>query len=300
VEFISLPMASVNSGLPILAANTGGAAFDVQYLEDEGYWKIDTETGKLTDGLYTISLTGEGFQTITDINQVTLLKRVNGGSWFCPGIHIPATGTTSIPTIARSGVSGYSNFGFGSGGNNPLPVELVEFNGMQADQSIQLNWLTASEINAAYFTVERSSDAVSFRALGNVAAHSISNQKREYALIDNSPSIGINYYRLNQFDWNGKNEYSEVIAVNYETLNSSPFIEWVHVDDRQNLSFYTSNNTSEITIRWFDISGRIVNEQSVSASGFIQTNANQHLQNGLYLVQFTDGKNEFVAKIIIK
>jgi hypothetical protein len=74
----------------------------------------------------------------------------------------------------------------------------------------------------------------------------------------------------------------------------------VHVDDRQNLSFYTSNNSSEITIRWFDISGRIVNEQSVSASGFIQTNANQHLQNGLYLVQFTNGKNEFVAKIIIK
>lgn len=175
VEFIETAMGS--AGLTIPAASTGGFGYDVSSTEDQGYWKIDNLAGTLTDGQYTISCTGEGFATITDLAQTTLLKRVGGGNWFCPGTHVASSGSTALPTVTRSGVSGYSNFGFGAPFSvNPLPVVLTSWEVVCAGDMHQLRWTTASEQHASHFDLQSSVDGNSWETVTTVAAQGTTTQ----------------------------------------------------------------------------------------------------------------------------
>lgn len=206
VEFLSSPMlsAAAAASFSIPAAATGGFGYDVTSVEDQGYWKIDNQAGTLTDGAYTISCTGEGFQTITDLAQTTLLKRVGAGDWFCPGTHEASSGSTSIPTVTRSGVSGYSNFGFGAPVSvNPLPVELTAWEVLCEDRNHQFYWQTASEKNADYFEIQRSEDGENWVGLTKVTAQGTSSMTTNYRV--ESPAVtGLVYYQLIQVDFDGK------------------------------------------------------------------------------------------------
>ncbi len=299
VEFINTPMAAVNSGLPILATNTGGAGFDVQYLEDEGYWKIDNQPGTLTDGLYTISLTGEAFQTVTDINQLTLLKRVGSGSWTCPGIHLATTGTTNLPIVSRSGVSGFSNFGFGSGGNNPLPVELLSFTAQPAGENIQLNWITGSEINAAWFEITRSKDAEHFEHFSRQSAVGNSTTHQYYQALDTEPETGISYYQLKQIDFNGDILKSDIIAVNLKQSDRD-FISQVSFEPLTGMLIgQTTQTDGIIQLRVYDLTGRLLSERAFNAESSSFRIALPELnQRGVYVIHFSSLQKEHVVKVL--
>ncbi len=86
-----------------------------------------------------------------------------------------------------------------------LPVALLDFNAqLNTNGTVQLNWLTATEINSSYFEVVRSTDGVNSTTLGKITAVGNSTQVRRYHFIDRSPLSGINYYKLLQYDLDGK------------------------------------------------------------------------------------------------
>ncbi len=98
-----------------------------------------------------------------------------------------------------------------------LPVKLSSFGGTAAGKTIVLNWATASEINTAYYEVEKSTDGLSFRTLGKVASsHAGTNLANTYTYPDADPANAINYYRLNMVDKDGQSAYSAVIKVAFE------------------------------------------------------------------------------------
>ena len=65
-----------------------------------------------------------------------------------------------------------------------LPVELVDFQAETRGEEVVLTWATASEINNDYFTVERSSDGVSFEPIAEIKGAGNSN----VCLLYTSPS----------------------------------------------------------------------------------------------------------------
>ncbi|MEZ5173133.1 MAG: T9SS type A sorting domain-containing protein [Bacteroidia bacterium] len=288
VEFINSPMASTTAGLPILAANTGGASFDVEYVEDEGYWQIDNQTGTLTDGQYTINLTGEEFQTVTDVSNLTLLKRVGTGPWTCPGNHIAASGPTNKPVVSRTAVSGFSNFGFGSGPNNPLPIELLSFTATPQSDLVNLEWTTASEINNDFFAVERSSDAKNFKLISTKPGAGNSTVLRNYTEVDKTPLNGISYYRLKQTDFNGDFSYSQTVAVNFNSSVAGN-IHWLNLNSETgNLHGALSGRFDDILhYSVYDMSGRIISNGSFNPSQGLFTIESGLTNQGIYLVRFT-------------
>jgi len=211
VQFVSTAMGL--AGLPIISTNTGGFGFNVTSTENQGYWQIDNESGKLTDGAYTISLTGEGVTTVNSLAGITLLKRVGAGNWTAPGTHVAASGSTAVPTVSRSGVSGWSNFGFGGNSANPLPVELIDFSAFCDDKISHVTWSTASEKNSDYFEVEVSTDLVSWSEVSQTSAAGNSSNKRDYTIADNL-TRGLRYYRLVQIDFDGKQRIYDPISLN--------------------------------------------------------------------------------------
>jgi hypothetical protein len=97
--------------------------------------------------------------------------------------------------------------------NPALPIELVSFTGYNNGEVNILNWVTASELNNDYFTIERSFDGISFIPIGTVEGAGNSNSLLSYSLTDLAPQVGNNYYRLKQTDYDGKFTYSQIINI---------------------------------------------------------------------------------------
>lgn len=95
-----------------------------------------------------------------------------------------------------------------------LPIVLTRFTGTQIKYNIQLNWATAQEINAAYFEIEHSINGTHFEKAGVVASrYANSNTETNYTFLHGAPKKGMNFYRLKQFDLDGKFKYSNIIPV---------------------------------------------------------------------------------------
>lgn len=101
-----------------------------------------------------------------------------------------------------------------------LPIELLSFSAEQSGKEVQLNWVTASETNNDFFTIERSSDAVKFEPILKVNGAGTSTNKNSYVNFDVNPLKGVSYYRLKQTDFDGAFAYSSTIPVTYKASES--------------------------------------------------------------------------------
>lgn len=94
-----------------------------------------------------------------------------------------------------------------------LPVELITFIGKKIGRNNELQWITASENDNDFFTVEKTIDGVYFENIKEIDGAGNSTQTLHYSIIDYSVQPIINYYRLKQTDYNGAFTFSELISI---------------------------------------------------------------------------------------
>jgi hypothetical protein len=102
----------------------------------------------------------------------------------------------------------------------PLPVELLYFKGESKGSYNHLNWATASESNSHYYLIERSYDAYVWENVGIEDAAGNTNSITEYYFKDFKVKNSVTYYRLSQYDYDGKYEVFRVIGID----NTKDFI----------------------------------------------------------------------------
>jgi len=95
-----------------------------------------------------------------------------------------------------------------------IPVELESFTAISNENSVTLNWSTATETNNFGFSIERknTSDEI-WREAGFVAGFGTTTERRNYSFTDENLNMGAYSYRLKQVDLDGTTEYSEAIVV---------------------------------------------------------------------------------------
>jgi photosystem II stability/assembly factor-like uncharacterized protein len=107
-----------------------------------------------------------------------------------------------------------------------IPVELISFNAESAGSDVRLNWVTATEVNNRGFEVQRSEvggrrsevgDRTEWEEIGFVAGSGTTTERRDYSYTDKNISAGTYNYRLKQVDLDGKESYSNEIAVDVNT-----------------------------------------------------------------------------------
>ena len=96
---------------------------------------------------------------------------------------------------------------------SPLPVELTRFNATAKDQSVNVDWATASEKNSDRFEIQRSATGEAFETVGTVKGQGNTSSAHNYAFVDSRPLAGRSYYRLRQVDTDGTTAFSPVAAV---------------------------------------------------------------------------------------
>ena len=186
-----------------------------------------------------------------------VLKKFTSGGGNSTYIHIcgcdawtAAEGTVNGPDILNCSL---------------LPVELLSFSSVLKNEEVLLNWATASETNNDFFSVERSSNGNKFNVLSEIKGAGNSTIQNNYSFADFIPLGGVSYYRLKQTDFNGKESYSEIIAVNNKNKNSIQLISYFVNDDKIfNLTFQT-HEKKETEINIFDSLGKVVYKKKINS-----------------------------------
>jgi hypothetical protein len=101
-----------------------------------------------------------------------------------------------------------------------LPVELTLFTARLNNNSIELNWKTATEVNNYGFEIERGENNSNFEKIGFVKGNGNSNSPKEYLFVDNETLSGNYSYRLKQIDNDGVFDYSKVVSIDIGLLQT--------------------------------------------------------------------------------
>lgn len=177
-----------------------------------------------------------------------------------------------------------------------LPVKLTSFTGKKQHTAVVLSWSTATEVNNSHFVIERSQDRKTFEAIGTVKGAGNTTSTVKYSFADNEPSKGVNYYRLRQVDFNGKDELSPEVAVSFGTDVASKTIVYpVPAQEEININLNNTETISKVTITIVDLLGKKVFTQTVQQVMPSQkiTLDLGNLQTGSYFINAdADGKVE--------
>lgn len=97
-----------------------------------------------------------------------------------------------------------------------LPIELGEFSVLKDGENAKIEWMTFSERENAYFTVEKSNDGINWEILYIMNGQGNSTSPYYYTIIDSSPYEGVTYYKLSQTDFNGKTSENGIRFINFK------------------------------------------------------------------------------------
>lgn len=165
----------------------------------EGNAELSDITGVANiSSLEQIAIRDNPMLSMCSINPICSLLKTNGG-YFVTG---NLTGCNSEEEIRSS--------------CNALPVTLIDFSGKKEAMISQLNWQTTSETNSKRFDIEYSLDVKSWSRIGSVNSAVESEVINNYTFTHDSPTGGINYYRLKMIDQDNTFSYSKILNLTFE------------------------------------------------------------------------------------
>lgn len=177
--------------------------------------------------------------------------------------------------------------------SDPLPVELLFFQANAVGRTSLLEWITSSELNNAFFEIQRSKDLSSWETLDVMEGHGTSLEEHRYDYTDVHPYQGINYYRLRQVDYNGEFTYSGIRSVIFGTE-----IEPIVYPNPTLGKFYLRNVLFEdiVGISVYDRIGIKVKELPVNPTLEMDIT---NLSSGVYYikVKFSDGQEIMIRMV---
>lgn len=180
-----------------------------------------------------------------------------------------------------------------------LPVQLLSFNAILQNKSVNVAWKTTNEVNEDHFVVERSNDARTFTGLQNVAAKGSGSANVEsYATVDLQPLQGTSYYRLKEVSKDGSVTYSNIASVTIlanGTLVISPNPVYNNIR-----ILLQSVHSANITLQVSDMSGKTLTTQSTQVSEGMNTITipAASLSKGMYILKVIENNNVQNVKFI--
>jgi uncharacterized protein (TIGR02145 family) len=185
-----------------------------------------------------------------------------------------------------------------------LPVELTSFIASLINNRVNLNWNTATEINAASFEVEKKMhNNNNWQKIGSVNASGNSSSSKHYAFSDKKINTGKYNYRLKMVDLDGSYKYSNIVNLEvtppakFELSNAYPN-PW---NPSTTIRFQVPVNIL-VTIKMFDAVGRevatLINEIKPAGSYEVILNG-RNLASGVYYYQMKAGSFLETKKFIL-
>jgi hypothetical protein len=269
-----------------VSLDCGSANYSLLPMLNSGYWTFTSDPATPT-GNFNITLSSRGHTNASPTAGTTVIKSEdNRATWILDGICVLSS---NAALAARTDLSGFGVFAIGQT-SSPLPIELLSFTGTEKNDHNLLEWVTLTETNNEYFTLERSSNGTDFVPVGRVQGAGTSRVQLSYSFKDMTPPKGVSYYRLRQTDFDGTTTTSKIIALRRHT--SANFQISVAPNPSKgifNLDIMTSTS-GILNLRVNDASGKEMMNEKVDVSGDRLKHAIDltGFMSGLYDLQLED------------
>lgn len=266
---------------------------------DMKFWMTqDNSYNTDLDSVYAVVSTDKG---VTWNRILPGFGRVNSAfttpGWIQRTVDLTAYAGQTIQ-LGIEGVSAYGNVigidDIAVRANSPLPVTFASFTGLKDGAKNVLQWSTTTELNNAFFSLERSLDGTNFNELTTVTSKAVngnSNTILNYDFTDFKPIAGNNYYRLKQVDKDGKFSYSQVVLLKGNKANGISISAIYPNPAKDNVSIvFNTEFAAKVNIAIVDIAGKVVQQKQTSLSSG-QTNYTTDistLKAGNYIVKISD------------
>ncbi|KXX70056.1 T9SS type A sorting domain-containing protein [Flammeovirga sp. SJP92] len=190
---------------------------------------------------------------------------------------------------------------------NELPVELISFTASKINNTCKLEWSTASEENASHFEVYSSADKSNWNLIGTVDANGNTTTRIDYSFTDDQEHFSSVYYKLVQFDFDGKNETFGPLVVHFSdelnTFNTSIYPNPSSSGQAQ-LQIGGINSGASITLQLINKDGKIILDDIIENNNITSTlyrlGDKTVLQPGLYILKINSGTSQSIEKVMIQ
>ncbi len=188
-----------------------------------------------------------------------------------------------------------------------IPVELTSFAANINENNVTLLWSTATETNNRGFEVQRRSEGSDYTTIGFVEGKGTTSEPQNYIFQDRLLISGKYYYRLAQFDLDGKINYSDEIEVDVKppvkfSLSQNypnPFNPSTRID-------FSLPVKAKVQLKVFDILGQevvnLIDSELEAGYHFTMLNSSA-LSSGVYIYRIEakglDGRNYKDSKKMI-
>ena len=258
-----------------------------------GEW---VNTGKRFDG---------PVANFTDVDtlatSVMVTNRYSGTSSFRMRTGAKSTGVSGAADRMYS--MWFKTFTYNAAIVKMLPVTLINWNAVFANNNVVLKWATSTEKNASHFIIERSFDGIEYTDAAMLFAVGNSNLVNNYSFTDKLPAGngGTIYYRLKMADMDGNYKLSDVRIVrtgkSAEAVKvaayPNPVVNEVRVTVPQNWQ------GKQLSYQLANANGQIIKSYTVQYASQTEVINMTQSPAGMYVLRVING-NETAVQSVIK
>lgn len=169
--------------------------------------------------------------------------------------------------------------------NSILPVTGLDFNAHLAPDAIDLKWSTVTEVNCDYFDVLHSADGIVYKKIATLKGHGTTDEKQKYQYVHRSPVYGLNFYKLQQFDIDGRYKYSPVKQINFGTSKTLLSPNPAHA----RITIFHSTEEANTSLIIYSMSGKVMHKSRIaSEKTYVDIQSYPH---GLYFAEIKTKSN---------
>ena len=167
-----------------------------------------------------------------------------------------------------------------------LPVRFAGINANLLSNIVKVNWVSDVEIGTLSYSIEKSTNGSDFKEIGKIFA----SNSRNYSWIDQTPSNGVNYYRIKSIDDNGAILYSSVVKVLRQIKTGITVFPNPVTNQKLNLQL-DGLSVGQYTINIYTINGQKVSSTPINmtSSSLSQTLTLPNIKAGIYQLELTNG-----------
>lgn len=179
-----------------------------------------------------------------------------------------------------------------------LPVKLLSFTGNVNNEKVALTWTVASNEDADYYELEKSSNGRDFVK----AAMIFPTEKIGTEIYNFKETLLASHsvYRLKLIDKNGTISYSKVLSFQAGASAQQSLKMLGNASGNQVAFSYKAEN-SQIQVRIYDMNGRTVTAKTVAVSkgmNLVSMDINAASGNGMYILEVIDGSSRTSARFV--
>ncbi len=181
--------------------------------------------------------------------------------------------------------------------DNTLPVTLLSFEASVLENgTVLIHWQTTSEVNNAFFILERSTDGIGFEAIGKVNGKGNTSELSTYLFTDRTAGTGIVYYRLKQVDFDGSYGYSpsRKVSIGQEGLIT------VYPNPNPGTFTIAALQGGHYKIAITNMAGQEVYYSEVYSETLLEKNIQTSLAPGTYVLQVLSETTMSVHKLVVE